>query len=53
MKEKEWIVVEEEAKIVREAFDEFLNGKTLAQICKQFIGKYRKPTDERIGRHQH
>ncbi|TYS69744.1 recombinase family protein [Sutcliffiella horikoshii] len=41
--QKEWIIIEEEAKIVREAFEEALNGKTPAQIAKQFIKKgYKK-----------
>lgn len=40
---KEWIIIEEEAHIVREAFQEALNGKTPAQIAKQFIKKkYKK-----------
>ncbi|GLB61726.1 recombinase family protein [Cytobacillus sp. NCCP-133] len=40
---KEWIIIEEEAHIVREAFEEALNGKTPAQIAKQFIKKrYKK-----------
>jgi len=41
--QKEWIIIEEEADIVREAFEEALNGKTPAQIAKQFIKKrYKK-----------
>ena len=41
--QKEWIIIEEEAHIVREAFEEALNGKTPAQIAKQFIKKrYKK-----------
>ncbi|WP_059351927.1 recombinase family protein [Bacillus coahuilensis] len=41
--QKEWIIIEEEASIVREAFQEALNGKTPAQIAKQFIKKkYKK-----------
>ena len=41
--QKEWVIIEEEARIVREAFEEILNGKTLAQIAKQFIKKkYKK-----------
>lgn len=40
---KEWIIIEEEAHIVREAFEEAINGKTPAQIAKQFIKKrYKK-----------
>ncbi len=40
---KEWIIIEEEAHIVREAFEEAMNGKTPAQIAKQFIKKrYKK-----------
>ncbi len=44
---KEWVVVEEEAKIVQEAFNEIMNGKTLSQICKQFIRKKYKKTNGR------
>ena len=41
--QKEWIVIEEEALIVREAFEEAAGGKTPAQIAKQFIKKgYKK-----------
>ena len=37
--QKEWIVIEEEARIVREAFEEAANGKTSSQIARQFIKK--------------
>ncbi len=40
---KPWVVVEEEAKIVREAFEECLNGNSPSQIAKMFIRKgYKK-----------
>ncbi|MFZ3578795.1 recombinase family protein [Virgibacillus sp. DJP39] len=45
--QKEWIIIEEEAHIVREAFEEALNGKTPSQIAKQFIKKKYKKTNGR------
>ena len=36
-KNGEWTIVEEEAKIVREAFNEYLNGNSPSQIAKMFI----------------
>lgn len=42
-KNGEWTIVEEEAKIVREAFNEYLNGNSPSQIAKMFILKgYKK-----------
>lgn len=42
---QEWIVVEEEAKVVREAFQEYLKGSSIAQISKSFICKGYKKKD--------
>ncbi|AHM57226.1 resolvase domain protein [Peptoclostridium acidaminophilum DSM 3953] len=40
---EKWIVVEEEAKIVREAFEECLKGSSAAKIARMFIEKgYKK-----------
>ncbi|MGF7186632.1 DNA invertase Pin-like site-specific DNA recombinase [Desulfitispora alkaliphila] len=45
---KAWIIVEEEAKVVKEAFDECLKGKSLTQIAKMFIRKgYKKANGRR------
>lgn len=40
---KTWVVVKEEAEIVKEAFDLYIKGKGLTQIAKHFISKgYKK-----------
>ena len=40
---KKWIIIEEEARIVREAFEECIEGKKPSEIAKAFIKKgYRK-----------
>jgi site-specific DNA recombinase len=44
---KPWIIVEEEAKIVREAFEECLNGNSPSQIAKVFIRKEYKKANGR------
>lgn len=44
-KNQDWIVLEEEAKVVREAFKEYLNGSSFAQISKSFIRKGYKKKD--------
>lgn len=45
---KPWVIVEEEAKIVREAFEEYLKGNTPTQIAKMFIRKgYKKANGRR------
>jgi DNA invertase Pin-like site-specific DNA recombinase len=42
-KDKEWIIVEKEAKIVREAYDLFLNGYNMTEIARHFIRRgYKK-----------
>jgi site-specific DNA recombinase len=42
-KDKAWIIVEEEAEIVREAFNEYLNGLSPLEIARLFIKKgYKK-----------
>ncbi|QGG47359.1 recombinase family protein [Heliorestis convoluta] len=45
-KDNNWIVIDEEAKIVREAFEQCLQGRNPAQIAKSFIRKgYQKVND--------
>lgn len=40
---KEWIVVKEEAEIVKEAFTKYLEGLTISEIARSFISKgYKK-----------
>lgn len=42
-KEKEWIIVKREAKIVKEAYDLFLNGYNMTEIARHFIRRgYKK-----------
>lgn len=43
-----WVIVEEEAKVVREAFKQYLAGKTPSQIAKTFIRKGYKKANGRI-----
>src|SRR6056297_1025113 len=46
-KDKEWIIVEKEAEIVREAYDLFLNGYNMTEIARHFIRKrYKKRSGE-------
>lgn len=41
--ERDWVIVEDEAKVVKEAFDEFLKGTSLSRIARKFVLKgYRK-----------
>lgn len=43
VKDKAWIIVEDEAEIVREAFNEYLNGLSPLEIARLFIEKgYKK-----------
>jgi DNA invertase Pin-like site-specific DNA recombinase len=44
---KPWVIVEEEAKIVKEAFEACLNGDSPSQIAKKFIGKEYKKANGR------
>ncbi|MGO1368503.1 recombinase family protein [Senegalia sp. (in: firmicutes)] len=46
--EEAWIIVEEEAEIVREAFNEALKGKKPYQIAKSFIRKGYKKANGRV-----
>ena len=49
-KDKAWIIVEEEAEIVREAFNEYLNGLSPLEIARLFIKKgYKRKMAERTG----
>ena len=46
-KDKEWVIVENEARIVREAYSLFLKGNNMAQIARHFIRKgYKKRSGE-------
>lgn len=40
--ERDWVIVEEEAKMVQEAFDEFLKGTGLSRIARKFLIKGHK-----------
>lgn len=46
--EESWVIVEEEAKVVREAFNQCLAGKTPSQIAKAFIRKGYKKANGRV-----
>ena len=42
-KDKEWVIIESEARIVREAYELFLKGKNMTEIARLFIRKgYKK-----------
>jgi DNA invertase Pin-like site-specific DNA recombinase len=46
-KDKEWVIVESEARIVREAYELFLKGKNMTEIARLFIRKgYKKRSGE-------
>ena len=46
-KDKEWVIVENEARIVREAYALFLKGNNMAQIARHFIRRgYKKRSGE-------
>jgi len=46
-KDKEWVIVESEAMIVREAYELFLKGKNMTEIARLFIRKgYKKRSGE-------
>ena len=47
-KDNEWVIVEDEAKIVREAFYEYLNGSSPIEIARLFIKKGHKKKNGRI-----
>lgn len=44
---KEWVVVKEEAEIVKEAFRKYLEGLTVTEIARSFISKGYKKTNGR------
>lgn len=46
--EEAWVIVEEEAEVVREAFNETLKGKNPSQIAKSFIRKGYKKANGRV-----
>ena len=46
-KDKEWIIVEKEAEIVREAYDLFINGYNMTEIARHFVRRgYKKRSGE-------